>query len=181
MQGEPLRAGLDEAWADLEAGAGAVLEPSAHLHGHRDGHGVRDGRDDAARPLGILEQGRSGARLRHLPHGAAKVDVDDVGAGGFDHARRLGHHGGLRPEDLDGERVLVGGDEQIAERPLVLVLQTGAAHHLRADESSSETAALPAKCLHADARHGGQNEAARHLDRPDPPGCPQVCRHAREW
>ena len=41
----------------------------------------------------------------------------------------------LRAEELDRERMLVRGDAQVAERPLVAVLDPGAAHHLRADET----------------------------------------------
>ena len=57
----------------------------------------------------ILERARAGAGLRDLAHRAAEVDVDDVGARGDDHPRRLGHRARVGAEDLHRERVLVGG------------------------------------------------------------------------
>ena len=80
--------------------------------------------DDPRRVVGVVEQRRAGAGLRHLADGAAEVDVDDVRAGGLDHPRRLGHRGRVGAEDLDRERVLVGGDAQVAERALVPVLDS---------------------------------------------------------
>ena len=70
------------------------------------------GTSTAAATAPTIRQARSGssssvapgAGLRHLADRAAEVDVDDVGAGVLDHARRLGHHVGLGAEDLDGER-----------------------------------------------------------------------------
>ena len=70
--------------------------------------------------------------------------------------------------------MLVGCDAEVAERLLVAVLDPGAAHHLGADEPRAETAPLAAERLHADARHGGEDEARRHFDGADPPGLTQV-------
>jgi hypothetical protein len=107
VQRQRRRARVDQARTDLEAGAGPVLEPAAHLDRNGRVHGARNRLDDAARSVRILEQRRTGAGLRHLPDGAPEVDVDDVGAGALDHARRLGHQRRLRAEDLDGEGMLV--------------------------------------------------------------------------
>ena len=120
-----------------------------------------------------------GAGLRHLPDGAAEVDVDDVCAGVLDHARRLGHHGRVGAEDLHGERMLVAGDAQIAKRALVAVVQSGAADHLGADEPGPEPAALAAERLHADAGHRSEHEPGRNLHRPDPPGGAEIDVHGR--
>ena len=160
MERERRRARLDQARADVERVARAVGQPAAHLHG--DGHGHRAGHsaDDLARPLRILEQRRAGAGLRHLAHGAAEVDVDDVGAGVLDHPGRLGHDGGLRAEDLHRQRGFVARDAEVAERALVAVAQARAAHHLRADEPGSEAPALAPEGLHADARHGREHDRA---------------------
>ena len=81
--------------------------------------GARDRVDDPARAVGIVEQRRAGAGLRHLADRAAEVDVDDVGARRLDHARGLRHQRRLGAEDLHRERVLVRRDPQVAERPLV--------------------------------------------------------------
>ena len=65
---------------------------------------------DPARQSRLLEQVRARSGLRHLPYRAAEVHVDDVGAGGLHHPRRLSHRRRLGAEDLDGERVLVRTD-----------------------------------------------------------------------
>ena len=80
MQRQRRRAGVDEPRAELEAGARAVLDAAPHLHGQRHRDGVRDRLGDPAGEIGVLEQVRAGARLRHLADGAAEVHVDDVGA-----------------------------------------------------------------------------------------------------
>src|SRR4029450_8618443 len=170
-------AGVDETRRQVEARPCAVFEPSAppHRHGTRDGVGA--GGDDRRGALGVLEQRRAGARLRDLLHGAPEVDVDEIGACGFHHARGLGHGGRVRPEDLDGQRVLVRGDAEVAERPLVAVLEPGAADHLGADETGAETAPLPTKGLHADPCHRREHDARRDLDGPDLPLRRQIDLH----
>ena len=110
------------------------------------------------RVVRVVEQRGARAGLRHLADGAAEVDVDDVGAGGLDHPRRLGHRARVGAEDLDRERMLVGGDPQVAERPLVAVLDPGARDHLRADETRAVAPSLAAERLHADARHRREDE-----------------------
>ena len=140
---------------------------------------VRDRLDDRARARRLLEAVRARAGLRHLADGAAEVDVDDVRARILDHARGLGHHAGLGAEDLNRQRMLVGGDPQVAERALVLVREPGAADHLRADEPGAEAAALPAEGLHAHACHRREHEAGRDLDVTDSPGFVEIYLHNR--
>ncbi len=177
VQRQRRRARVDELRADLEARARAVAKPAAHLHADRDVDGVRNRLDDCCRACGLVEQGRTGAGLRHFAHGAAEVDVDEVGARRLDHPRRVGHRARLGAEDLDRQRMLVGGDAQVAERLLVPVLDPGAADHLRADETGTETAPLAAKRLHADPRHRRQHEARRDLDVPNVPALTKVDVH----
>ena len=169
MQGQRCCACVHQPWPHLEAGAGAVLESSAHLDGDRSVHGLGDRRHDPTRAAGILEERCPGAGLRHLLDRAPEVDVHDVGPSLLDHVRSLGHQRGLRAEDLHGERVLVRRDSQVVEGALVAVMEPGAADHLRAHESGTETAALAAKCLHAYACHRRQNHAGRYLNGTDPP------------
>ena len=159
-------AGIDELRADLEAGPRAVREAAAHLDRERERDRVRDRLDDRARAAGLLEAVRARAGLRHLADGAAEVDVDDVRARVLDHAGGLGHHAGLGAEDLNRERMLVGGDPQVAERALVLVREPGAADHLRADEPGAEAAALAAEGLHADPGHRARARGGRGSRRP---------------
>ena len=74
MESERGGPGLDELRADLEARAGAVLEAPAHLHRDRDVDRARRPRATIRqRALGIVEQRRAGAGLRHLPTGQPKL------------------------------------------------------------------------------------------------------------
>src|SRR5205085_4602688 len=86
----------------------------------------------------------------------------------------------LRAEDLHRERVLVGGDAQVAERPLVSVLEPGAADHLGAHETRPEAPSLPPEGLYAHARHRGQHDARRDPHRPDPPFRMKIYLHRAE-
>src|SRR5439155_12650769 len=140
---------------------------------------ARDGVDDAARVIGIVEQGCARARLRHLANRAAEVDVDDVRAGRLDHARGLAHHDRVGAEDLNRERVLVAGDAEVAERPLVPVLDARAAHHLGADEPGAEAPSLAAEGLHAHSRHRREDDPRGDLDGADPPGFTKIDEHLR--
>jgi hypothetical protein len=141
-----------------------VSVAAPHLHG--DGHvdRVRDCADDGGRAVGVVEQRRARAGLGDFPDRAPEVDVDDVRPRVDDHPCGLGHQRRLRAEDLDGERMLVRGDAQIAERLFVAVVEAGAADHLGADEPGAEPAALAAKCLHADACHRREHDASGYLD-----------------
>ena len=177
MERQRRGAGVDELRPDLEARARAVAEAAAHLHAHRHVDGVRDRLDDRGSPRGLVEQGRARSGLRHLADGAAEVDVDEVGACGLDHARRVGHRPRLGAEDLDRQRMLVGGDAEVAQRLLVPVLDPGAADHLRADEPGAETASLAAKCLHADPCHRREHEPRGDLHVADVPAFAQVDFH----
>ena len=171
--------GVDEPRPEREARPRAVLDAAPHLHGERHRDRIRDRVGDPAREIGILEQVRAGARLRHLSDGAAEVHVDDVCARGLHEPCRLGHRPRLGAEDLDRQRVLVRGDPEVAERPLVAVLDARAGDHLGADESGPVPPTLAAKCLHADPCHGREHDASRDLDVANPPGLGQLPMHKR--
>ena len=98
MERQRRGAGLDEPRPELETRARAVRDAAPHLHRHGNLDGGCDRLGDAARELRILHQMRSRAGLRHLAHGAAEVHVDDVRAGGLDHARGVGHRAGSAPK-----------------------------------------------------------------------------------
>src|SRR5712691_3656266 len=57
------------------------------------------------------------------------------------------------------------------------MLQSRAAHHLRADETGPVASALAAKGLHRDTGHRRQHKAGRDLDHTDPPGLPKTYLH----
>ena len=67
-------------------------------------------------------------------------------------------------------------DAQVAERPLVAVLDPGRGDHLRADETGAEAPSLAPKSLDADAGHRREHDPRRHLDPADRPRLPEVYR-----
>ena len=71
-------------------------------------------------------------------------------------------------------------DPEVAERPLVAVLDPGHRDHLRADEPGAVAAALAAKGLHTDPCHRRQDEAAGDLDVAEEPGFVRSMFTARE-
>jgi CO/xanthine dehydrogenase Mo-binding subunit len=83
----------------------------------------------------------------------------------------------LIAEELDCERMLVGGDAEVVEGAFVTVLDARAADHLRAHEAGTEPPALSPECLHADTRHGRQHEAGGDLHIPDLPAFAKVDLH----
>ena len=178
MERQRRRSRLDEPRPELEARARAVLDAAPHLHRDRDVDRARDRGDDPHRELRILHQMRAGAGLRHLADGAAEVHVDDVRARRTRPSAPPPPSSRLRAEDLDRERMLVGRDAQIAERPLVAVPDPGGRDHLRAHEPRAEAAALAAEGLDRDAGHRREHDPRRHLDPADRPRVPQVHRHS---
>ena len=169
MERERRRARFDEPRAELETGARAVLDSTAQLDRDRDVDGLGDRLDDAGGEVGLFEEVCARARARHLPHGTAEVEVDDVCADRLHHAGCIGHRSRLGAEELDRQRMLVRGNAEVAERPLVAVLDPRAAHHLGAHEPGAVPAALAPERLHADAGHWRENEACGHLDSADLP------------
>ena len=74
--------------------------------------------------------------------------------------------------------MLVARDPQVAERPLVPVLDAGDRDHLGADEGGAVPAALPTKCLHTDAGHRREHEPAGDIDAAERPVLVKVDVHA---
>jgi hypothetical protein len=65
--------------------------------------------------------------------------------------------------------MLVRADPEIAERPLVPMLDSGAGDHLRANKAGSEAAPLSPEGLDAHPGHRGEDDPRGHLDGPDFP------------
>ena len=78
-------------------------------------------------------------------------------------------------EDLDRERMLVGSDTQIAQRALVLVVEPGAAHHLRADEPGAVAAPLAAKACTLTPAIGASTSRLRISTGPMLQDCRSTC------
>ena len=93
-----------------------VVPAQAGFHGH----GFPDRFHDPPRHFDhqrhVAHHARSGAPPRDLLHGAAEVDVDDVRAGRFGHARRLDHRFDQMAVELDAHRTLRVVDFEFFER-----------------------------------------------------------------
>ncbi len=151
----------------------AVREPfsksSAHLHRDRHVDRVDHRPGQATGEVVLLQRAGSGSGLGDLAHGAAEVDVDDVGARSDHHLGRLGHPLGLGAKDLDGQRMFVPGDPQVPQSALVAVGQSARGNHLRAHQPGPESTSLAAERLHRDTGHRRQHDPGGNLDIPDVP------------
>jgi hypothetical protein len=104
----------------------------AQLDGDRQTAAPGGGAGQRDRPIGIVEQRRSGAGLAHLRDRAAHVDVDQIGARRGHPLRGRLHHVRIVAEQLHGHRVLVRMDpQQLAAGALVAVVHGEARDHLR--------------------------------------------------
>ena len=83
---------VDESPGDVNAADVAGPQAGAQLDRHRETAPAAGGSDERDGAVGILEQRGAGAGLADLGHGAAHVDVDQIGAGCGDPLRRGGHH-----------------------------------------------------------------------------------------
>ena len=97
-----------------------VVPAGAHLHRDGDRHAALDRGDHRGGLRRLLEQRRPGAAIDDLAHGAAHVDVDDVGAavdeprsglarGSRDRSPRSGRRPGAPPRRAWPTRACAGG------------------------------------------------------------------------
>ena len=115
----------------------AIVPAEPHFECDRYFDRADNGLDQAQRVVGLAHQRATREAAGHFACGAAHVDVDDAGAGGFRHACALGHPIGLATDELYDVRL----------DPLALRLaddvrpggdQFPACHHLRDDEAGAE-------------------------------------------
>ena len=169
VEGDRGDARVGEANRQLEAGAISGLEPGADLD--RDGPaGALDrGARDGDREVGIVDQRRPRPGPRDLAHGAAHVDVDQVGPSVRRDAGAGAHHVWVVPEELDRHRMLLGmNDQELLERAAVAVMKREARDHLRDREPGAVAARLKAHEPVADPGQRGEKDAVGDLDVRDP-------------
>ena len=132
----------------------------------------------AARATATARSGSSSSAapapgLADLRHGAAHVDVDQVGAGLRDALGRRGHHVGIGAEQLDRHRVLVRMDaQQLGAGALVAVVDGVARHHLRDRQAGAVALGLEPHEPVADAGQRRQHDPVRDRDATERP---RVC------
>ena len=165
MDGHGADAHLLESLCQLHGVDAALVPAAAHLH--RDGHraGLDHGLGYAGGLVDVPHQGAAVAVGDDFPHGAAHIDIDEIGAGDL-----RGLHGGLRhthrvaAEDLGRGGVLPGEELEKALGLAVLIAQRLGAHHLRDGQSRAHLRADLAEGQVGDACHGGQRQAGRNGD-----------------
>ncbi len=159
---------LDEPARGLEALDAARLERRAQLDRDREAGALGGGARDGDRRVGVADQGGARARLHHLRHRAAHVEVDEVRAA-------LGGHGGggahdlrVLAEELDRDRparALVGvDDEQLVERLAVAVVDRVARDHLADREAGAVALGLEPHEPVADPGQRREHDPVRDRD-----------------
>ena len=149
----------------------AVVPAGAHLQ--RDGHvdGADDRLDQARGVIEVAHQRRAGQLARHLAGRAAHVDVDDVGAQFFRHARPFRHPARLAARQLYDEGSKIPANCAIAHAMAVLD-QVLARHHLRDDQAGAQNMRKLAERQVGDARHRRQEHVAAQRVPADADGRP---------
>ena len=149
---------------ELHAVAAAHVPAPAELGGHRHGHGFHHGLHDASGFLRILHQGGAVAVVDDFSHGAAHIEVNDIGPrvfqgnlGGFRHAD------GVAAEDLHRRRMLPGKLGQQGEGLLVVVAQGLGGDQLRDGIARPQLCADLAESGVCDTGHGGQRQAGGNV------------------
>ena len=109
------------------------IPAAAHLQGHGHADGPDDRLDQAHGVAEVAHQRRAGQLARDLAGRAAHVDVDDVGAQLFRHARPFRHPARLAARQLYDEGSKIPANCPFTHAVAVLD-QVFARHHLRRDE-----------------------------------------------
>ena len=102
----------------------------------------------------------TGALARHLLHGAAEVQVDDVGPCLFDDAGRLDHLWNVATVDLDAYGAFIIADGQLADGGLHRANQRLGRHKLRVDHSGTKPFAQLTEAYVGDVLHRCEEERA---------------------
>ena len=135
------------------------IPAAAHLQGHGHADGPDDRLDQAHGVVEVAHQRRAGQLARDLAGRAAHVDVDDVGAQLFRHARPFRHPARLAARQLYDERSKIPANCPFAHAVTVLD-QVLARHHLRGDEGGAQKMRLAAERQVGHARHRRQQHVA---------------------
>ena len=90
-----------------------VVPAQSGLYGHRQAGAFDHRRRQAGHQRHVFQYGGAGAFADHFFHGAAKIDVHQVGLDGIDDPGAHGHCFFVAAEDLDAERAFVFKEIQL--------------------------------------------------------------------
>ena len=146
----------------------------AQLDGDGQAGALRGRARDRDRGVRVGDQRRAGARLHHLGHRAAHVEVDQVGAARGGRGRGGAHHVGVLAEELDGDRparALVGvDDQQLLEGAPVAVVDGVRGDHLADRQAGAVALGLQAHEPVADPGQRREHDAVGDGDAAELPG-----------
>ena len=156
--------GLDAAVLQLFGQGGddavSVVPSQAGLHGHgRIGYGIDHGPRDFQHQGNVLQHAGSGALAGHALHGAAEVDVENVGVSLLDYDLCCIAHGlDEATVNLYGHGALVGRHFKLFDAAVDVAHKGVRRHEFRIDHVGPH---LPAEQTEADVRdvlHGRQKD-----------------------
>ncbi|VTR68533.1 hypothetical protein DESC_710029 [Desulfosarcina cetonica] len=135
--------------------------------GQRNGDRPTDGGDDPLRQGGIPHECRTRMTLQDFLHRTAEIDIEDVGTGGLNDARRIGHDLRIGTEDLHRERFFgrhavqqLNGLGRIIDQPV-------GADHLGADQPAAGTLGQQAHGQVGDSGQGRKHGQITGIDMAD--------------
>jgi hypothetical protein len=152
-----------------------AIPPGPGLQRDGDVDGLHHRSQDGFELRAFPHQLGAAATLDHLGDGAARVDVEDVGAALLDDLGRQHHAVEIGAEDLDGDGSLVLPVAQHLMRAEVVAreaLHRDELANQEADRARSERPDGAPEGRVGDPRHGGEDEARIHTHGPDIEGWP---------
>src|SRR5882762_4983318 len=121
VQCERPRARVLTAEGDIYGKAGFLAPPASDLHRNWQVRARRYRPDHRLDERKIFETARATITPHDFLHGTAEIDVDELWLEHIGHEpSRLAHCEGIRPEDLDADRTLIGAEAELVERRRVL-------------------------------------------------------------
>ncbi len=160
-----------------------VVPTGADLHRHGNSNGFDDGGHHRSQVIRRAEQLSPPAPPHHFRRRTAAVDVDDVGAGLFDHPRSEHHSIEIGTEDLDRDGSLTREEAEHAEGLRVLPRESFCRDELTHQQTDRVAAAVldhAAKRGIGHAGHRRENEIVSGGDAPDFERTDEHLTHGRE-
>ncbi len=175
MDGDKCNAGRLGAARQFRRIAAAVIPAQPHFQRNRHFDGPHHRFDQTERVIQIAHQRRSGLAVGDVLGGAAHVDIDDRGAGGFRDAGAFGHPMRFAAGELDD----VPTATLALDAPLGTALARGKCRtsgHFRDDQTRTQRLDLTPKWGVGDAGHWRQKHRIRYPHRPDSEKSPEFWR-----
>ena len=158
MDGERRDAAILQLLGQFHDDLAVVVPSQTRFHRHGQVHGLDHGTGDFKHQGDVAQHAGATALARDLLHGAAPVDVDEIGVSLSSDACRLDHRVHIAAIDLDGCRMLARRDGHLLERTLDAANQRVGADELGIDHigplfTADEPERLVGDVLHRSQHH----------------------------